>query len=79
MEFATAPRSRQRAFERRQPELECVRDLFGVGCGQTALGADRPMRPSCGLLGRANLIALADKVVAQGRRGLNVKDRRGGG
>jgi len=50
------------AFEPRQPELECVLDLFGVGCGQTALGADHPMRPSCGLLGRANLFELAGKL-----------------
>jgi hypothetical protein len=62
MKFATASRSRQRAFEPRQPELECVLDLFGAGCGQTALGADHPMRPSCGLLGRANLFELAGKL-----------------
>ena len=61
------------ALERRQPLLECILDLFGIGRSQTALGAENPMRPRCGLLGGANVLEVGRKLVPQSGRGLGAK------
>ena len=66
-------------FQRCQPVLECLLDLFGIGVGQSVFGAQNPMRPSGGLLGRANVGEFGRKLVAQSGRGLGAKPWHGEG
>ena len=42
-----------------------ILDLFGISRIQTVFGAERPMRPHCGLFGRAKVLEFAHKLVSQ--------------
>jgi hypothetical protein len=57
----------------RQPRLESLLDVLGIGCSQTVFGADNPMSPIRGLFGRVKLFQFGCESIAHSGRCLRLK------
>jgi hypothetical protein len=60
--------------EHRQFRSESLFNARCIGYGQTVFSAEHPMRPICGILGRADVPEFGRKLVAQSGRWLGVED-----